>query len=71
MWQGDDGVQRHVGTLDRVDHPEGGTTYQWSTPQIVSASREAVLDAVVEACRSGRLPSGNSKPPVVNADELS
>jgi hypothetical protein len=30
-----------------------------------------VLDAVVEACRSGRLPSGNSKPPVVNADELS
>jgi hypothetical protein len=55
LWQGPDGEQRHVGFLERLDHPEGGTTYQWSVPCLAGSTREAVLDAVVAACQSGDL----------------
>lgn len=59
LWQGPDGEQRHVGTLDRYDHPEGGTTYAWSTPRLAAATRDEVLDAVVHACQTGDMPSGD------------
>ena len=58
LWEGTDGEQRHVGFLERLDHPEGGTMYQWSTPLISGPSRDAVLDSVVRACQSCELPSG-------------
>ena len=51
LWQGPDGEQRHVGFLERLDHPEGGTTYQWSVPIWAAQTREGVLDQVVRACQ--------------------
>jgi hypothetical protein len=59
LWQGPDGVHRHVGFLERLDHPEGGTTYQWAVPRLAASTREEVLDAVVRACQTGDLPSGD------------
>jgi hypothetical protein len=57
LWKGTDGVERHVGTLERYDHPmEGHTSYAWSTPRLAAATRDEVLDAVVAACQSGDLP---------------
>jgi hypothetical protein len=63
LWKGPDGVERHVGFLERYDHSmEGGVSYAWSTPIIAGMTRDAVLDAVVEACRTGKLPSGKDLP---------
>jgi len=59
LWQGPDGVQRHVGFLERLDHPmENAVSYQWSTPRLAAATRDEVLDAVVHACQTGEMPFG-------------
>ena len=59
LWKGPDGVERHVGFLERYDHPmEGHTTFAWSTPCLAASSRDVVLDAVVHACQTGEMPSG-------------
>jgi hypothetical protein len=59
LWQGPDGEQRHVGFLERLDHPEGGTSYQWAVPCLAGSTRDEVLDAVVAACQSGDLRQGD------------
>jgi hypothetical protein len=60
LWQGPDGVQRHVGFLERLDHPmENAVSYQWATPRLAAATRDEVLDAVVAACQSGDLRAGD------------
>jgi hypothetical protein len=45
-----------VGTLEKLVHPEGAESYQWSTPRLAAATRDEVLDAVVLACQTGDLP---------------
>jgi hypothetical protein len=59
LWRGTDGVERHVGSLEKLMHPEGGTSYQWSTPRLAASTRDGCLDAVVLACQTGDLPSGD------------
>jgi hypothetical protein len=59
LWEGPDGEKRHVGFLERLDHPEGGTSYQWVVPCLAGSTRDEVLDAVVAACQSGDLRAGD------------
>jgi hypothetical protein len=50
-----------VGTLEKLVHPEGAESYQWSTPRLAGSTRDEVLDAVVAACQAGDLPSGDAQ----------
>ena len=59
LWRGPDGEQRHVGTLEKLVHPEGGESYQWAVPCLAGSTRDEVLDAVVAACQSGDLRQGD------------
>jgi hypothetical protein len=55
LWEAPDGVQRHVGHLEKLSHPEGGDSYQWVVPRLAAATRDEVLDAVVRACQTSDL----------------